>query len=77
MLHTTAHSRFTVAFSDRKRFKYLIDFKRFLTLKNVFIVFILLSLHYFLSDGTLIDFIKQLLGWLIVPFLSSLLKPGR
>lgn len=77
MLHTAAHSRFTVAFSDRKRFKYLIDFKRFLTLKNVFIVFILLSLHYFLSDGTLIDFIKQLLGWLIVPFLSSLLKPGR
>ncbi|MDK7859097.1 hypothetical protein, partial [Klebsiella pneumoniae] len=68
---------FAVAFSDRKRFKYLIDFKRFLTLKNVFIVFILLSLHYFLSDGTLIDFIKQLLGWLIVPFLSSLLKPGR
>lgn len=57
--------------------RYLVDFKRFLTLKNVFIIFILLSLHYFLSDGTIIDFIKQLLGWLIVPFLSSLIKPSR
>lgn len=65
------------AFSDRRFLRYLVDFKRFLTLKNVFIIFILLSLHYFLSDGTIIDFIKQLLGWLIVPFLSSLIKPSR
>ena len=75
MLHTAAHLRFTGAFSDRELFKYLLDFKRFLTLKNAFIVFILLFLHYFLSDGTVIDFIKQLLGWIIVPFLSAFIKP--
>ena len=77
VLHTAAHLRFTVAFSDRRAFRYLVDFKRFLTLKYVFIILILLSLHYFLSDGTIIDFIKQLLGWLIVPFLSSSIKPDR
>lgn len=75
MLHTAARTRSTVAFSDRLSFKYVIDFKRFFCLRNVFIVFILLSLHYFLSDGTIIDFIKQLLGWLIVPFLSGFIKP--
>lgn len=33
------------------------------------------STFYFLSDGTVIDFIKQLLGWIIVPFLSAFIKP--
>jgi len=56
---------------------HVIDFKEFLSLRNVFFIFILLYLHYFLSDGTAIDFIKQLLGWLIVPFLSSLIKPRK
>ena len=55
----------------------IIELKRFFTLRNAFLIFILLLLHYFLSDGTVIDFIKQLLGWIIVPFLSSLLKAKR
>lgn len=54
---------------------HVLDFKRFFTARNILFVFILLYLHYLLSDGTLIDFIKQLVGWLIVPFLSRFIKP--
>ena len=75
MLSTNALTRFAAAVSDRAVTAYLLDFKRFFCFKNVLIVFILLYLHYFLSDGTLIDYIKQLLGWLIVPFLSGFIKP--
>ncbi|MDK1008235.1 hypothetical protein AUN05_22365, partial [Cronobacter sakazakii] len=55
---------------------YLVDFKRFFSKRNVFFISILFLLHYFLSDGTLIDFIKQLVGWLIVPFLTGFIKPN-
>lgn len=56
-------------------FRQVVDFKRFFTAQNIFFISILLLLHYFLSDGTVIDFIKQLLGWIIVPFLSAFIKP--
>jgi len=50
------------------------DFKSFFTKRNGFIIFILFILQFYLSDGSLLGFIKQLLGWLIVPFLSGMVK---
>nr|WP_172683482.1 MULTISPECIES: hypothetical protein [Enterobacteriaceae] len=53
---------------------HIFDFKRFFNLRKIVLIFIVLFLHYFLSDGSLISFIKQLIGWLIVPFLTNILN---
>lgn len=50
------------------------DFNRFFNARNILLIFILFFLHYLLSDGTLVDFIKQLAGWIIIPFLSKFIK---
>jgi len=50
------------------------DLKRFLTIRNAFFIFILFTLQFYLSDGSLVGFIKQLAGWLIVPLLSGMVK---
>lgn len=56
---------------------YPIDFKAIFSLRNLILIFMLLLLQYYLSDETKIGYIKQLLGWVIVPFLTGLLKKKR
>jgi len=71
---TLALKRSTRTNSEVAKLLQRFDFKRFLTKRNGFIIFILFILQFYLSDGSLLGFIKQLLGWLIVPFLSGMVK---
>jgi len=71
---TLALKRSTRTNSEVAKLLQRFDFKRFLTKRNGFIIFILFILQFYLSDGSLLGFIKQLLGWLIIPFLSGMVK---
>lgn len=55
----------------------VLNFNKFLTCKNIFLILTLFALHYLLSDGTVVDYLKQLTGWLIIPLISSFIKPNR
>jgi len=71
---TLALKRSTRTNSEVAKLLQSFDFKSFFTKRNGFIIFILFILQFYLSDGSLLGFIKQLLGWLIVPFLSGVVK---
>lgn len=62
------------ALAEAVNFLQLIDFKKLLTAKKITLLFILLYLQYYISDGTLMGFIKQLIGWLIIPLLANILN---
>ena len=62
------------ALAEAANFLQVFEFKRFFNAKNITLLFIIIYLQYFLSDGTLIDFIKQLVGWIIIPLLTNILN---
>ncbi|HBX4016147.1 hypothetical protein B4U30_02690 [Klebsiella pneumoniae] len=62
------------ALAEAVIFLQLFDFKRFLTVKGIILLFMLLYLQYYISDGTLMGFIKQLIEWLIIPLFTNILN---
>jgi len=53
------------------------DFKRLLTCKNLFLLFFILLFLYFISDGSVVDFLKQLSSIIIIPYLISNLGKNK
>jgi len=53
------------------------DFKRFLTCKNLFLLLFILLFLYFISDGSVVDFLKQLSSIIIIPYLISNLGKNK
>lgn len=62
------------ALAEAAHFVQTFDFKRFLTARNLALLFIVLYLQYYVSDGSLMGFIKQLIGWVIIPLFTNLLN---
>jgi len=54
--------------------RYLFDFKRYLSARNIFLISIIILLQYFSSGETPLGFIKQSLTSVIVSFLVDFLK---
>lgn len=71
---TSALLALASALAEAVIFLQLFDFKKFLTVKGIILLFMLLYLQYYISDGTLMGFIKQLIGWLIIPLFTNILN---
>lgn len=53
------------------------DFKRLLICKKSFLLLFIVVFLYFISDGSVVDFLKQLSSIIIIPYLISNLGKNK